>query len=114
MPDEIQGGEGTAGLPAAEKLAATYGVLTDIYGVISQIARNPVTSAEAVRRIGSHLEQYWIKNLKESNTLSEEAAKRFDELAKRGRTYTQILTGIGGAAAGAGLRLAYMTEQLER
>jgi hypothetical protein len=117
--DPKQGGELNpialaGGIPAAENLAASYGMLSNISSTLLGIMKNPLISAEGVQQISRRLDEHVIKRLKEMNNLTTAQSQAFDKLARSGEGVRSMFSRMEGFALGAGLRIAYLNEQLER
>jgi hypothetical protein len=102
------------GIPAAENLAASYGMLTNISSTLLGIMKNPLISAEGVQQLSRRWDEHVIKKLKEMHNLTGKQAEAFDKLARSGEGVRSMFSRMEGFAMGAGLRIAYLNEQLER
>ena len=117
--DPKQGGELNpvalaGGIPAAENLAASYGMLTNISSTLLGIMKNPLISAEGVQQLSRRWDEHIIKKLKEMHNLTKDQSAAFDKLARSGEGVRAMYSRMEGFAMGAGLRIAYLNEQLER
>ena len=117
--DPKQGGELNpialaGGMPAAEGLAAGAGILSNISSTLQSIMKNPFFAQEGVQQISRRWDEHIIRRLKEMNNLTGASAAAFDKLARSGEGVRTMFSRIDGVVMGAGLRVAFLNEQLER
>jgi hypothetical protein len=102
------------GIPAAEGLAASASMLSNISGTLMSILRNPILAAGGVEQLSRRWDEHVIKRLKEIHGLTGKSAEAFERLARSGENTRAMFARMEGFAMGAGLRIAYLNEQLER
>ena len=102
------------GIPAAEGFAASAGILSNISATLQSIMKNPFFAQEGVQQISRRWDEHIIKRLKEMNNLTGKSAEAFDKLARSGEGMRTMFSRIDGVVMGAGLRVAFLNEQLER
>ncbi len=102
------------GIPAAENLAASASMLSNISSTLMNILRNPILAAGGVEQLSRRWDEHVIKRLKEIHGLTGKSAEAFEKLARSGEATRAMFSRMEGFAMGAGLRIAYLNEQLER
>ena len=83
-------------------------------GSIGRLFQSPLASTYAWSQIGNAFDTFLIKRLRESTKLTNDQRDAFDKTAKSIATSTQVYMRWGGAVAGASLKIAILTEELEK
>jgi hypothetical protein len=101
-------------LSSSEKLVASSTILQQIWQNLSQISQNPMMSGYFWQRLGTQYEQHLIARLKVTYNLTKDQSEALDEAYGKWQKHSMAMSAMAGAASGAALKIAHMTEELNK